>query len=283
MSVRSFFVGLLGVIAVLSAVMGSIASWLARHLVDRQGFEALTSPLAHDPQIKDELTSMAADETANRFVEGLPLLEAFRGRIRDGIKSALDGIAAREDFVGAGEKTLASMHEAAFSPDHTLSLNLQPMAQLVTDGVTRPFGANIPIDQPIVQSFGAPSLFGVNAFALIQQISDLWAVFVVVAVVSGILSVLCARRRPLALTLLGVGIALGGGAGWLVGQGVPETFAAMLPAGLGSVILRKLGEQAAPVIQSEALWLVYIGAVLVVLAIGVGLSAKEKRRSYVTL
>ncbi|GAA1351635.1 hypothetical protein [Falsarthrobacter nasiphocae] len=280
---RTSLAGLTGLLAVLSAIGASISGWLARHLVGQDGFQQLSGPIASDDAVQSNLAAAATDLATARAVEVFPLLDMFRAKIAEIIRGALDGLFSQDQFLTAAHAVLMSGHASAFSSGHGLSFDMRPLAQLGLDSVTRNFGQTVPLDTPLAVDVPTPSLWGHNLFSLLDAWSGWWAWLLPLALVLGAATVYVARRRGLALSLMGAGLIAGAVVGRAVGDHVPGWLAGTVPGGgLGALLVQKLGEQAVPSIQAEALWLAGAGAVLVLIGVGVGLRAKERRHPYVT-
>jgi hypothetical protein len=280
--VRSFISFLFAVLAVVSAAVASMASWVWRHIVSSDGFSALATPLISDPEIKSQLTSTASSQATDTIVSTVPLLSGLRDRIDSAIRGALDVVANQEKYGPAAHESLMSIHDSAFSAEHSASISLKPLTRLLMESVTQPLGIATPEGSSAVIPLGAPSAFGYNLFAVMQQMGALWPVFLVAAAVLAVLAVGAARRRWLALAGMGVGLIL---AGWMergMAGGLPDRAAGSIPEAVGALFARKVAEQAVPSMQAEAMWLVYAGAALLVMALVVGLSANERRHRYVT-
>lgn len=280
---RSFLSGLFGLIAVLSGLAASAASWTARHLVEREGFRALAEPLSSDPSVRRSLIEQASSQAGDRLVQAAPFLEGLRTQITDTTRSALTAVSGDGAAGRAATDTLMSVHDSAFSPGHSVAVDLKPLSQLVLDSVTRPFGVGSPQAGDMSVQLGSPSIGGVGVFEAISRFAEAWPMLLSVACAGTLLCIASAHRHGRAAVVLGLWTALAGGLAWLLSAGIPELFAAVLGGqGLGADLFRAIGQQGVGTAREESLWVVYAGAVLVVLGIGIGLTAKERRHSYVT-
>lgn len=137
---------LLALVLLLGAtVLGAVwlpATWLHDHLVERDGFLAITGPLADDPEFQRTLSDSAVEKIVGD--------ERVPGWIQERLTPLAEQQAATltgtEVYATLWAATMAELHHALFTPGASeLDVDLGP----AIDRILAPVEERLPIDIPV--------------------------------------------------------------------------------------------------------------------------------------
>lgn len=206
---------LLALVLLLGAtVLGAIwlpATWLHDHLVERDGFLAITGPLADDPEFQRTLSDSAVEKIVGD--------ERVPGWIQERLTPLAEQQAATltgtEVYATLWTATMAELHHALFTPGASeLDVDLGP----AIDRILAPVEERLPIDIPRPDD-ATVTLATIPDVPLLPALPTVtpWAVWAgpaALVLVAAALLIAAHRRTTLALAGLG-GILAGAGVWWL--------------------------------------------------------------------
>ena len=210
---------LLALILLLGAtVLGALwlpATWLHDNVVERDGFLAVTVPLADDPQFQRTVSDSAVAEImGDGRIPGW-----LEERVTPLAEEQAENLTGTEVYGTLWEATIGELHHALFTPGASaLDVDLVP----VIDTILTPVEKHLPIDIPRPES-AAVTLATIPDVPLLPALSALtpwahWAGPAALVLLAAALLVAGHRRTMLALAGLG-GIAAGA-AGWWLAAGI---------------------------------------------------------------
>src|SRR5699024_4856175 len=198
------------------------ATWLHDNVVDRDGFLAVTAPLADDPEFQRTMSDSAVDEILGG--------DRVPGWLQDRLTPLAEEQAAKltgTDVYGTlWEDSMSELHHALFTPGASpLEVDMAP----AIDRILEPVEQNLPVEIPrpedptvtLATVPDAPLLTGLSAVSPWAQ----WAGPVALGLL--VLALLIGAHRRTLLALAGLGGILAGAAVWGLGARieavVPDT------------------------------------------------------------
>lgn len=201
------FIG--GVLATIAAILTIPCLWISINVQDEDGFVAVSSQLATDPELQRSVSAYVA----NDFVQRGLLPAALEGTATTVMTSVAGQATNQPGFAEAWEKSQRSLHRSALDDTSgPVTVDLGPMADFVVQRV----GDQLPVS---LQTQAAVPVQLADEqdrdrLAWIDS-SRMWAyVGLMVLLVAVAVCVLGARRRALAIAGLGVGALVTAGTLW---------------------------------------------------------------------
>lgn len=199
-------------------VLGALwlpATWLHDHVVEKDGFLAVTVPLAEDPAFQSTLSDSAVEVVVGD--------ERVPGWAQERLTPLAEEQAARltgtEVYATMWEETMGELHDALFTPgDSPLDVDLAP----AIDRILAPVEENLPVEIPRPESTTV-TLATIPDVPLLPGVSALtpWASLAGAAAgVLVLLALLVGRHRRTLLALAGLGGVLAGAGVWWLGTNI---------------------------------------------------------------
>ncbi len=214
-SVRDLSAVALLLLAVVLGALWAPTTWLHHHVVEREGFLAITEPLAEDPDFQRTMSDSA--------VEMLMGDERIPGWIEESLAPLAEEQAAA--LTGTGvyatlwNATMSEVHGALFSPGASdLDVDLAP----VIDRILTPVEEKLPIEIPRPED-ATITLASIPDVPLLTRASAVtpWAQWTgPAALVLLALALLIASHRRALLIMAGLGGILAGAGVWWIGEQV---------------------------------------------------------------
>ena len=214
-SVRDLSAVALLLLAVVLGALWAPTTWLHHHVVEREGFLAITEPLAEDPDFQRTMSDSA--------VETLLGDERIPGWIEESLTPLAEEQAAA--LTGTGvyatlwNATMSELHGALFSPGASdLDVDLAP----VIDRILTPVEEKLPIEIPRPED-ATITLASIPDVPLLTRASAVtpWAQWTgPAALVLLALALLIASHRRALLIMAGLGGILAGAGVWWIGEQV---------------------------------------------------------------
>ncbi|WP_240501786.1 hypothetical protein [Streptomyces neyagawaensis] len=206
-------------LACLLAPVGALAAWATYELGDRDRYEAVTAPLAADPDVREVL----ADAVATGIMREVRVRPPLREPVRDFTHDAARSFTRTEAFRTAWHTANRAAHDAVLRAVRAesaggsghgaqpVTLDLAPVGervkrQLVRDHV--PFAHRIPVARTEVTVLSAEELVQLRKGYRMLEVAAFW--LPVGALVLATAGILIATRRRRAVCATGLGTALGG-------------------------------------------------------------------------
>lgn len=214
-SVRDLLALALLLLALVLGALWAPATWLHQNVVEREGFLAITAPLAEDPGFQRTMSDNAVELLLGD--EGIP------GWIQESLTPLAEEQAAA--LTGTGvygtmwEATMAELHGALFTPGASdLDVDLGP----VIDRILTPVEERLPVEIPRPDD-ATITLASIPDVPLLTRLSTVtpWAHWAgPAALVLAVLALLIASHRRTMLILAGLGGILAGAGVWWIGEQV---------------------------------------------------------------
>ncbi|TDK25824.1 hypothetical protein E2F48_11405 [Arthrobacter crusticola] len=257
------------------------AAWTESRLVDQQGFVDLAGPLAKDTEFQQALTGALAGEVSR----GAGLPGPLQNLVRPAIENAASSVTRMSGYPRAWEETLRISHRLTLSRAPSdpgaqnpavVSLDLKPLAGLLSQQVGTGLGINVPVPQNTTVEVGRLERGGV--VSLVSRIAQLWPALAWGAGTCAVLALALARKRSTALALLGAGGAGLGVLGWLGAGLIPDAAAGTAgSSAVARIFVRGFAGRVSADFAEASLPVIAGGAV--VMAVGVVLRFTFERRS----
>ncbi|MEE4022070.1 hypothetical protein V1Y59_03180 [Gordonia sp. PKS22-38] len=209
---RTFFSGLLTVVAMVAIVLAFPSLWVKERLVDSEGFVTTITPMAQNEEVQDYLASQIADEAAEQV--GIPATSAV---VEPAARAYTHSDQFEADFVDVVSQQHAFLFDEPPAGADTTTMQLD-----ITDMVNRVIeqtGVDARVSGPILVPLSGSSGSGLEAgryHEVGQQITAMAYLSLAVAVVAGLLALLIARRRSTVVAWLGVGVVASAVFAWAV-------------------------------------------------------------------
>ncbi|MGW0706674.1 hypothetical protein ACWD4G_12060 [Streptomyces sp. NPDC002643] len=208
----------LTVLACLLMPVGALALWATYEIGNRERYEAVTAPLAADPDVREALADAVAEGILREVRVGPPLRDPVREFTHEAARSFTQteafraawhtvNRAAHDAVLGAVREDGAAGSEAA-AP---VTLDLAPVGervrrQLVRDHV--PFAHRIPVAHTEFTVLSADELVRLRKGYRVLEVAAFWLPVGAFALAAG--GILLATHRRRAICATGLGTALGG-------------------------------------------------------------------------
>lgn len=212
-SLRELLASVLLLAAAVLGVLWLPAAWIAEHVVDEDGFLALTQPLADDPDFRATLTDQAVDALLEKgHVPGW-----IAERVEPVAREQAQQLAATDASDEIWRAAMVEVHTAILTPGaDDIVVDLAPAADALLARVEEAVPlldldapASLPVT--IAQMPASPLLEGAVRLAP-------WAGRIgAAALVCAVLALLVAGHRRAALIGAGVAAVLAGAAVWVLG------------------------------------------------------------------
>lgn len=208
---------LLAVALLLAAtVLGALwlpATWFHDHVVEKDGFLAITEPLADDPAFQRTLSDSAVET-----ILGDDRLPAWvQERLTPLAEEQATALTGTGVYTTMWEATMAELHGALFTPGASeLDVDLGP----AIDRILTPVEERLPIEIPRPED-PTITLASIPDVPLLTRIAGLtpWATWTGPAALGlAALALMIAAHRRTMLTLAGLGGIMAGGAVWWLAQ-----------------------------------------------------------------
>lgn len=212
-SVRDVLAVTLLCAATLLGALWLPATWIHDHVVERDGFLAVTAPLAEDPEFQRTLS----DSAVETILEESRLPGWAQERLTPLAEEQASKLTGTDVYGTMWEATMAELHGALFSPGPSeLEVDLGPAIDRILSPVEEvlPFGIPRPEDATV-------TVATIPDVPLLPAVSALtpWATWAgPAALVLAVLALLLASHRRVMLTLAGLGGLAAGGAVWWLGR-----------------------------------------------------------------
>lgn len=198
-----------GILATIAAILTIPLLWISINVQDEDGFAALSSRLAADPELQGSVSAYLANDFVQRG-----LLPAALQDTAATVMTAVAGQTANQPgFADAWQQSQRSLHRSALdTTSGPVTVDLGPMADFVVSRV----GDQLPVSLQ-TQAAIPVRLADEKDRDRLQWIdsSRIWSyVGLMVLLVAVAVCVLGARRRALAIAGLGVGALVAAGTVW---------------------------------------------------------------------
>ncbi|SPF01632.1 hypothetical protein [Streptomyces sp. MA5143a] len=206
-------------LACLLAPVGALAAWATYELGDRARYEAVTAPLAADPDVREALADAVTTGIMREVRVRPPLREPVRAFTHDAARS----FTRTEAFRTAWDTANRAAHDAVLRAVRAQSaggsghgaqpvtLDLAPVGERVKRQLARdhvPFAHRIPVAHTEVTVLSAEELVQLRKGYRMLEVAAFW--LPVGALVLATAGILIATRRRRAVCATGLGTALGG-------------------------------------------------------------------------
>ena len=266
---------LLALVLLLGAtVLGALwlpAGWVHDNVVEREGFLAVTVPLAEDPEFQRLLSDSAVEEIVGD--DRVP--EWIQEQLTPLAEEQAAKLTGTEVYGTLWEAAMAELHHALFTPGASeLDVDLAP----VIDRILTPVEEHLPLEIPRPDD-ATITLATIPDVPLLTGVSTVtpWAHWAgPAALVLLVLALLIGAHRRTLLALAGLGGILAGGAVWWLGTRVEAIVPDAVDQAtfLGPIVLEFESRfQAAMAPQGVIL----LGAGALVTAVGVVLMGLHRR------
>lgn len=208
---------------VLAVVAGFAAiglTWTAQNVRSESGYVALTSELAADPDLQENVAAIIAE----RLVSSTGLDGGIAQFVSSAVQDFLRDTWTRDDWREAWELSQASSHAINFDDSRLSSeviIDVSPMAQLAVNDLT----GNLPVELRVPASMPINTGLELSrpTVTYVERSAELSIVAIALTVVFSFLTLVVAQRRVTAIGWLGVGAILVAAAWWLgVTVGLPR-------------------------------------------------------------
>lgn len=207
---------LLALVLLLGAtVLGALwlpASWVHDNVVEREGFLAITAPLAEDPEFQRLLSDSAVEE-----ILGDDLVPGWlQEQVTPLAEEQAERLTGTEVYGTLWEASMAELHHALFTPGASeLDVDLAPAIDRILAPVEEQLPFEIPRPEDSTITLAAiPDLPVLTAVSAVSP----WAHWAgPAALVLLVLALLLGGHRRTLLALAGLGGILAGGAVWWLG------------------------------------------------------------------
>lgn len=252
-------------------------TWTAQNVRSESGYVALTSELAADPDLRENVAAIVAQ----RLVSSTGIEGGIADFVARAIQNHLADTWTREDWREAWERSQASSHAINFDDARLNSdfiIDVAPLAQLLVDDLTGglPVALRVPDTMPINTGLDVsrPTIDSV------ERSAELSVVAIALTVIFSALMFVVSRRRAVALVWWGVGAIVVAVAWWFaVTVGLPRVVDARVTtsaelADTVDAFAALLGES----LRQSLIWVGIGGGAAVVLGlIGRAVSREEPR------
>lgn len=200
-----------------ATVLGTLwlpATWVHDHVVERDGFLAVTAPLADDPEFQRVLSDSAVDE----ILGGDEVPAWLQERLTPLAEEQAAELTGTDVYGTLWEASMAELHHALFTPGGSeLEVDLDPAIDRILEPVEEQLPLEIPRPEDPTVTLATipdvPLLTGLSAVTPWAQ----WAGPAALALLVLALLIGAHRRTLLALAGLG-GILAGAGVWWLAAR-----------------------------------------------------------------
>ena len=224
---RTFLSFVLGVCALLAALVTVPSLWVSHNIADQDGYVAFAEPIGRDAQFHKVLSAALAETV----LRNSPLSGNLKPVATEAIERIANQIADEPGFLAAWNETQKRSHQISFGDPRELpaeldstsgyAVDLAPLGEFVVDRVNDnlPFAIPAP-KQAMIQVNGTPQNRAIERIRETPTYARNG--LIAIAVMAG-LSLLLARRRSTTLMWLGLGtIAVAGILKLGLEVGVPE-------------------------------------------------------------
>lgn len=224
---RTFLSFLLGVCALLAALVAVPSLWVSQNLADEDGYVSFAAPLATDPGLHEAL----GESLSEALLEEAVMREDLRPVAGDAITRVTTTISEQPGFQKAWDETQRRSHQISFGDPRDLpaelddssgfAVDLAPLGEFVVEKVNAllPFSITAP-GQVMIQVNGTPQSDAIEA---VNESTTYARNGLIAVVVAGALALLAARRRSIVVLWLGLGtIAVAGMLKLVAVTAVPE-------------------------------------------------------------
>lgn len=217
-SARDLLAVVLLTVATLLGALWLPAVWFDDHVVEQEGFLAITQPLADDPSFQRAMTDGAVEKILdNETVPGWiadrvePLAQEQAGKAAE--------TAAYETLWGA---TMVELHGALFAPGASdLDVDLAPVIETVLGAVE----GQVPVLEIPRPQDATITLVTIPDVPFLTQatVLDPWAHRAgPAALILAAAALLIAAHRRMMLTVAGIGTMIAGAATWVLAQNIGD-------------------------------------------------------------
>ncbi|GAA1342327.1 hypothetical protein [Arthrobacter roseus] len=234
---RTLLSALFAIIAIVLTPIAVTAAWMDQQVVSEQGFVELAGPLGEDQDFQSSLAEALSEHLSTQT--GLP--PELNALVKPVIAETVQSVSTLPDYPEAWDESLRRSHQMIFgdqssvaesgqdggaegtATDDGLTLDIGPIVSLAVSSFSETIGADVdaPGAVPVEVGTGAEQ-------ELVQRLERVASVGLPIAVVAGVFAIaalLVARVRSTTLSLMGLGVAVGGAALWLL----MENYRAFVP------------------------------------------------------
>ena len=209
--VRSVLSAVLIALACLLAPLGALTAWAAYEIGDSGRYEALTAPLARDPQVREALTTAATDGIMQEVRVGPPLRRPVHTFVHDAVRSFTHTPAFHTAWDAANRAAYdAVMRALRDDSEGPVAFDLAPVTEQVKRRLAddhMPLANRIPVEHTQVTVLEPAELAPYRKGFHVLEVAGFWLPSASAALaVTGTLVAVCRRR---AVVATGLGTALG--------------------------------------------------------------------------
>lgn len=247
----------------LTAVAGP-AFWVQKNVVDTEGFVQLAAPIGADPAVQAQISSIAARSAT----DAIDLPDGLQDLAQNFIEIAAGAIQSDPGYPQAWQDLMRRSHQktlaAATDASPNVFVDSTPVVQLIAHKAASAAGLEAPKVADVVLSFDVPQLR--NFLPAAQTLGGSAPWMALGALVALLATVIVAKRRGIALLLVGLGVAVVALV-WQLGAGAAKTQLPQLVGGDDAVtsFTAKVTDYAVADWQAWVNW-GYIGAGILVVA-----------------
>ena len=281
---RSLLALVFGAAALLAGLATLPAAWTAHNVASEGGYVSFTEPLAKDPSFNKTVAVAIGDSLISRSL----VPEAIRPATSAALATAALRISSAPGYLKAWDATQRQSHRIMFDDprklpaelDRTdrLAVDLGPLGQFVVAQATKDLPVQLAAPKQLIVSVG-----GNSSNSALDQIKKTpgWAGNgLIVTAVCVALCLVIARRRALAVALLGLGVVvLAAALHGLSTAVIPNlTDRNTAPSPFAEAVVKAFADRAATSFDHWLITLAVIGVIAAIAggAVSLGFSARSK-------
>ena len=214
---RDLLAVLLLTLATVLAALWLPATWIDEHVVQREGFLAVTEPLGEDPAFQRTLSDSAVESILGH--ERVP--DWIEDRLTPLAEEQAERLTGTEVYATLWETTMIDLHRELFTPGPSeLDVDLAP----AIDGILEPVEERLPVeiprpDDPRLTIATVPQVPLLGPLSAVTPWAS-WAGPIALGLL--VLALLIARHRRAVLALGGLGGVLAGAGTWWLGARIED-------------------------------------------------------------
>lgn len=216
-ALRDLLAAVLALVSAISLALWAPAAWVQTHVVDERGFLAIAEPLGGNPAFQEDVSDAAVEGVMDQVEVPRVVRSMVRPAVEDQAKRLMQSAAFGTIWAGS----MDDLHAVLLDPSGgTVRADLNPYVDELVAPVGDTLGVDLDVPEAdllrldIVSIPASPWPGRIVAFAGASSWLP-WAGFG-----SAALALLVARRRSVALLMLGAAVLIGGVALMLVTQGI---------------------------------------------------------------
>ncbi len=230
MPMRTLIAAFFAIVAIVLTPVAVTAAWMDQQVVSEQGFVELAGPLGEDDDFQSSLAVALSEHLSTQT--GLP--PELNALVKPVIAETVQSVSTLPDYPEAWDESLRRSRQLIFgnqssvaesgqesgaegaATDDGLTLDIGPIVSLAVSSFSETIGVDVDAPGTVPVEVGTGS-----ERELVQRLERVASVWLPIAVVAGVFAVaalLVARGRSITLALIGLGVAVGGAALWLLTQ-----------------------------------------------------------------